>query len=61
MPAYINDIGIMEKSMETTIVNWGYIGMVEKKTEATMPTDVEHVLPVVRCALTVSFNQIRAA
>ena len=26
-------MGIMEQKMETTIVDWGYIGIVEKKME----------------------------
>ena len=29
-------IGIMEKKMETTIVDWVYIGIMEKKMETTI-------------------------
>ena len=31
-----NDIGIMEKKIETTIVYWGYKGIMEKKIETTI-------------------------
>ena len=29
-------MGLMEKKMETTIVYWGYIGIMEKIMEATI-------------------------
>ena len=29
-------IGLMEKKMETTIVYWSYIGIMERKTETAL-------------------------